>query len=143
GHIVISYETYALVRDILVARALPADYDERDQSRGCPLCGRGDARRAGPEGRSLQRTHDGTRFLSRPRHGHCRLRAPDTCATAESNYCAGKIRGAPGLGDKLTDTRLGLSEQKKRCDRDRSARQRMRFSAPDFFRRNESLALPR
>ena len=47
GGIVLSYETYALVRDLVRARPLPADRDEGHQPRGGALRGRGPAGRAG------------------------------------------------------------------------------------------------
>ena len=45
GHIVISYETYALVRDILVAHALPPITMKGISREIVALCGRGHARR--------------------------------------------------------------------------------------------------
>ena len=47
GGIVLSYETYALVRDMVRARAAAADHHEGHQPRGRALRRRGNARRRG------------------------------------------------------------------------------------------------
>ena len=65
GHIVISYETYVLVRDIVAARALPAISVKGIGRMVVPYVVEGVLDEAGREDRDLQRTHDRPRLLPR------------------------------------------------------------------------------
>ena len=79
-----------------------ADHDEGNQPRGRSLCGRGHARCDGPEGRDLQRAHDGTRFLSGSQHGQCRLGGSHPHPVAGRNCFPGTISTPPGFTDRLS-----------------------------------------
>jgi adenylate cyclase len=72
GHIVASYETYALVRDTVAAHALPP-ITMKGISREVIPYGRRHARRGGPEDQNLQRAFDWAGFLPRSQHGPLRL----------------------------------------------------------------------
>ncbi len=74
GHVVISYETYALVRDMVAARGVAADLGKGHQPHGRSLCRGRRPGRSGAEDRDLQRTHDRPRFLPRPQGRRCRSR---------------------------------------------------------------------
>ena len=86
GHIVISYETFALVSEVVSRASAPADHDEGDQPRSRPLRGRQCSRRDGRAERRRRRTPRRSRFLSRSLH--CRFHGSRTCA-----FSAGRRAG--------------------------------------------------
>ena len=69
--IVISYETYALVRDIVVAQAPTADHHEGHQPRGRALRGEGHSWRRRRDHPRFQRAHYRARFLPQCQHDRC------------------------------------------------------------------------
>ena len=68
GHIVVSYETYALVRDTVVAQALPPITHEGHQPRGRALRDQRRARFNRPNRPGIQRASDRTGFLPQRQH---------------------------------------------------------------------------
>ena len=69
GQIVISYETYALVRDILVAQALPPITMKGISREVVPYAVKGILDAARRKGRDIQRTHHRAGFLPGSQHG--------------------------------------------------------------------------
>jgi len=88
GHIVVSYETMLSRATFLSRRRFRPSY-EGHQPRGYSLCGQ---RHFGSKraSRNLQRTHDRTRFFSRPQHAQYRERREHPRDLAGRPQCAGK-----------------------------------------------------
>ena len=106
GGIVLSYETFALVSDIVRAHALARDHDEGHQPRDHSLFGRRAERRGGRKERDHHRASAGAGALSRPRGGEIRRHGASALA-------AGERAGLAEAGVRTrTDLRSGL------CDRE-------------------------
>ena len=113
GDIVMSYETYALVRDMVVAHALPPITMKGISREVVPYAVKGVLDAAGREDRDFQRAHGGARFLSRPQHGRCQPRRAYPQAPAEC---------AQGIGDVVTRrSRVAVSKDARNRANDGSA----------------------
>ena len=94
GHIVISYETYALVRDIVVGARAAADHHEGHQPRGRSLRGEGHSRRRGRDDRDFSEHITGLDFylnanmIDATNAGHVRKVLQDALDALDENVPA-------------------------------------------------------
>ena len=89
GGIVLSYETYALVRDLVRAAPAAGDPGEGHQPRGGALCRRGLSRRSGAALAGDQRARQGPRPVHRPGRDRRPRRGADEAAAAGAADRAG------------------------------------------------------
>ena len=92
GHIVVSYETYALVRDIVVAQALPPITMKGISREVVPYAVKGIRRRQRRDHPGLQRAHHRARFLSQRQHDRRDQRRPCPQGVAGCARSAGRER---------------------------------------------------